>query len=58
MRKRLVLGEGVIGGVCEGLGNYFNIDPVFVRIIFVIALLCYGVGLVPYIVLWVAMPEE
>jgi len=46
---------GMIGGVCRGLSNYFNIDPVITRVIATI-LLCSGVGLIPYIILWVVMP--
>jgi phage shock protein PspC (stress-responsive transcriptional regulator) len=45
----------VLGGVCSGLANYFNIDVVVVRIIFVVLL---GVLLIPYIVLWVAVPSS
>lgn len=47
----------VVGGVCSGLGAYFNIDPVFVRIIFVIFTLTYGIGLLIYFLLWAVIPE-
>lgn len=46
----------VIGGVCGGIGDYFTIDPVLVRIIFVITAL-FGAGFVIYLVLWIMMPE-
>ena len=54
--KRLYRDENdkALGGVCSGLANYFGIDVVVVRIIFVV--LC-GVLLVPYLVLWVAVPS-
>ncbi len=48
--------QKVFVGVCGGLGEYFDIDPVLIRLIFVIALLSGGVGLVAYIVLWIAVP--
>ena len=48
----------VIGGVCGGLGNYFVIDPVLVRILFVLATIFFGAGLITYLVLWIMMPEE
>ena len=27
--------NGILGGVCEGLGNYFDIDPIIFRLIFI-----------------------
>jgi len=38
--------NGILGGVCSGLGAYFNIDPLLFQIIFLISLLAYGLGLV------------
>lgn len=49
----------MIAGVCAGLANYFGIDVTIVRIIWVLLLLPGGFpGLLPYIVLWILMPEE
>ncbi len=48
----------VIGGVCGGLGEYFNIDPVIFRIAFVILALGEGIGVIAYIVCWIAIPER
>ncbi len=47
----------VIAGVCSGLGAYFNIDPVVMRIIFVVLLLANGIGIIAYLVLWIAVPK-
>lgn len=48
-----------IGGVCGGIGEYFNIDPTVVRLIAVLLLLPGGLpGLIPYIILWVVVPEN
>lgn len=47
----------IIGGVCAGLGAYFNIDPLIIRIIMVILALFNGVGLLAYLVLWIAVPK-
>jgi phage shock protein PspC (stress-responsive transcriptional regulator) len=47
----------VLGGVCSGLANYFNIDAVIVRIIFVV-LLFSGIGFLTYIIMWVAVPSS
>jgi len=48
--------NALLGGVCTGLGHYFGIDPVWIRVAFAILLLGFGVGVIPYIVLWIAMP--
>ncbi len=45
----------VLGGVCAGIGAYFNIDPVWIRILFII-LLFTGFGILLYILLWVVIP--
>ena len=49
--------EAVIGGVLAGLGHYFGIDKVFLRILFLVLFFVAGTGLLAYIILWIAMPE-
>jgi phage shock protein PspC (stress-responsive transcriptional regulator) len=46
----------VIGGVCSGMAAYWNIDPVIVRVIFVILALA-GIGVLIYLILYIAVPE-
>lgn len=60
MKDRLVRSrEGrMIGGVCAGLGAYLRIDPIVVRIFFVLLMLAEGVGLILYLVLWLIIPGE
>lgn len=48
----------VLGGVAGGIAEYFEIDPIIVRIIFVLLTLGHGSGLLIYIVLWLAVPEN
>ncbi|MBQ9469888.1 MAG: PspC domain-containing protein [Bacteroidales bacterium] len=48
--------DRIIGGVCSGLALYFSIDVIIIRAIFLAVLLGMGVGLLVYIVLWVATP--
>ena len=48
---------GMIGGVLAGLGHYFGVDKVWIRIFFLILLLVYGTGILAYIILWIVMPE-
>ena len=47
-----------IAGVCGGLAEYFGIDPIIIRIIAFILLLPGGLpGLIPYVILWIVVPE-
>lgn len=46
------------GWRCRGLANYFGIDPIFVRLGFVVVSFFNGIGVVLYIVLWLLMPNE
>ncbi|HEY6959493.1 MAG TPA: PspC domain-containing protein [Candidatus Limnocylindria bacterium] len=48
--------DKVIGGVCGGLAAYFRIDPVIVRLAFVVFTLAGGASFLLYIVLWIAVP--
>lgn len=48
-----------IAGVCGGLAKYLNIDSTIVRVVFVLLLIPGGLpGIIPYLVLWIIMPEE
>lgn len=48
----------VIAGVCAGLGKYLGIDPVVVRILFAVISLCYGGGIIIYLIMWLITPAE
>lgn len=58
-RRRLYRDEqnGSVGGVCSGLGWFFGIDPVLVRIAFVLLVILGGSGILLYIILWIVIPE-
>ncbi|MDD3905406.1 MAG: PspC domain-containing protein [Candidatus Omnitrophica bacterium] len=48
-----------IGGVCGGLGEYFDLDPTLIRVIFIlIALLSFGLGVIGYILIWMIIPRK
>ena len=47
----------VIGGVCSGMGAYWNIDPVILRVIFIALILAGGVGFLVYLILYIVLPE-
>ena len=48
--------DKVVGGVCGGLAAYFKIDPVLVRLAFVVFALAGGASVLLYLVLWIAVP--
>ena len=50
--------DRVIAGVCGGLARHLDVDPTLVRVLFVVAALLGGPGVLAYIVLWIAMPRE
>lgn len=50
--------DRMIGGVCGGLAQYFKIDPVLVRLAFVLLTIYGGVGPVLYLILLVLMPLD
>ena len=50
--------DRVIAGVCGGLGRYLGIDPVMLRIAFVLLLVTGGAGFLLYLVAWIAIPEQ
>jgi phage shock protein PspC (stress-responsive transcriptional regulator) len=52
------LQDSKIAGVCAGLGDYFDFDPVFFRLFFLFSILFGGLGLVAYVVLWVLVPAQ
>jgi phage shock protein C len=50
--------NGKIAGVCAGFARYLDVDVVLVRVIWVAAVVCAGVGIIPYIVAWIIVPKE
>ena len=49
----------VIAGVCGGLGAYFSVDPVIIRIAWVLGTLATaGTGVLAYLAFWIFVPEE
>jgi len=59
--KRLTKGRekhSIFGGVCSGLGDYFKIDPVLIRIPFALVTFFYGFGIILYFIFWISMPAN
>lgn len=50
--------QQMLGGVCAGIANYFNIDVTLVRLIWVVIGLIGGSGLLAYLIAWIIIPLE
>ncbi len=50
--------DKMLGGVCGGLAQYLDVDPTVIRLIFVLAALLGGHGILVYLILWLIMPPE
>ncbi|MEA1886503.1 MAG: PspC domain-containing protein [Bacteroidota bacterium] len=49
--------NSIIGGVCSGISDYTGIEPVWIRIVFILFTLVYFIGAIVYVVLWIALPK-
>jgi phage shock protein PspC (stress-responsive transcriptional regulator) len=49
--------DTIIGGVCGGIGAYLNMDPVWIRIAFILFTCFFGIGFFVYVALWIALPK-
>jgi phage shock protein C len=60
MNKKLYRDEyhKVLGGVCAGLADYFEMDVTIVRLLFAFTIIIMGVGLGTYIILWIVLPKK
>ncbi len=59
VKNKLRRQNGVIAGVCGGLGEFFGIRPLWFRVLFLLLLLPGGVpGILPYVILWIAIPRK
>ena len=50
--------DRMIGGVCAGLGEYFQMDYVIIRLIWVLTILLAGTGVLAYLIALIAIPEN
>jgi phage shock protein C len=47
-----------VAGVCAGFAEYFDLDVTLIRIVWVLCVVCAGVGALAYVVCWIVIPEE
>ena len=58
-RNQLRRQNGILAGVCGGLGEFFGISPFWFRLLFIILALPGGApGVIPYIILWIVIPRR
>jgi len=51
--------EQMLGGVCGGLGEHFDIDPTIIRLVWVVVtLLSLGIGIIVYLAAWIIIPQS
>jgi len=60
VKKRLYRSKKsrIIGGVCGGIGEYFDVDPVLIRLLWLILVFGFGTGVLAYIIAWIIIPEK
>jgi phage shock protein C len=59
-RRRLVRprADRKISGVCAGIAEYFDIDVIVIRLVWLVVAIMTGVGFLGYVVAWIVIPEE
>jgi phage shock protein C len=54
--------ERMLGGICGGLGEHIDVDPAIIRMVWVvitvITILCFGFGIIVYLLAWIIIPES
>lgn len=57
-RLKRSISDKMLAGVCGGLADYFEIDATIIRLLFVLALLIGGTGILAYLIMWLIVPKE
>ncbi len=50
--------DSMIAGVCAGIADYFKIDPVLIRLLWVLFVFGYGMGILAYLIAWIIIPRK
>jgi len=58
VNRDTVKGTILGGGVCAGIARTFKIEPIWIRLAFVLSVIIFGFGVMLYIILWIVMEEE
>jgi phage shock protein C len=60
MKKRLYRSgkERILGGVCGGIAEYFDVDPTIIRLVWILFIFGFGSGILAYIIAWIIIPRN
>jgi phage shock protein C len=47
----------ILGGVCGGIAEYYNMDPTIIRLLWVFFSLMFGIGILAYLIAWIIVPR-
>jgi len=50
--------ERILGGVCGGIAEYFNVDPTIIRLLWILFVFGFGTGILAYIIAWIIIPRN
>jgi len=50
--------DKILAGVCGGIGEYFKIDPVIIRLLWILLIFAGGSGILAYLVAWIIIPKH
>ena len=48
----------IVAGVCAGIGDYFNLDPTIIRVLWIFITLCGGAGILLYLIIALVVPVK
>ena len=57
-RLKRSINDKMLAGVCGGLADYFDVDPTIVRLLFALAVIIGGTGILAYLIMWIIVPKE
>ena len=50
--------DAMIGGVCGGMGAFLSINPIYIRLFFILLIFGNGIGILLYLLLWIIIPVD
>jgi len=50
--------DKILGGVCGGIGEYFDVDPVLIRLLWILFCFAWGAGILFYLIAWIIVPRN
>lgn len=50
--------DSMIGGVCAGIADYYNIDPTLIRLLWILFIFGFGTGILAYLIAWIIIPRK